>query len=106
RRRHAAGRRHHGALGPSRGARDPEGGGMTASAWDVIVIGAGANGLVAATRLARAGLRTLVLERSDAVGGQGRVVEFAPGFSAAPLGLDPGWLPPSVARAAGIDGVE
>ena len=36
---------------------------------DVIVIGAGHNGLIAATFLAKAGLKTLVLERSDRVGG-------------------------------------
>ena len=36
---------------------------------DAIVVGAGHNGLVAATLLARAGFRVLVLERSRAVGG-------------------------------------
>jgi phytoene dehydrogenase-like protein len=38
-------------------------------AWDAVVIGAGHNGLVAAAYLAKAGLRTLVLERRDRVGG-------------------------------------
>ena len=42
---------------------------MTPSAVDVIVIGAGHNGLVAAERLARAGHTTLVLERRPTVGG-------------------------------------
>jgi phytoene dehydrogenase-like protein len=37
--------------------------------YDAIVIGAGHNGLVAAAYLARAGRRTLVLERRDVVGG-------------------------------------
>ena len=36
---------------------------------DVIVVGAGHNGLTAAAYLAKAGLRTLVLERRDIVGG-------------------------------------
>ncbi|HET9951447.1 MAG TPA: NAD(P)/FAD-dependent oxidoreductase [Candidatus Eisenbacteria bacterium] len=70
--------------------------------FDVVVVGAGANGLVAAARLAKSGLRVLLLERADSLGGQGAVVEFAPGFRAAPLGIDPGWLPPSVASGLGL----
>jgi phytoene dehydrogenase-like protein len=70
---------------------------------DVIVIGAGANGLVAATVLARARQRVLLLEREAVAGGLGRTVEFAPGFRAAPLAIDPGWLPPQVARAVGLE---
>ena len=73
---------------------------------DVVVIGGGANGLVASARLAQRGLRVLLLERDEALGGQGRLVEFAPGFRAAPLGFDPGWLPASVARGFGLDGLE
>ena len=76
------------------------------ASYDVIVIGAGANGLVAATRLGQAGLRVLLLEGADSLGGQGRVVEFAPGFRAAPLGTDPGWLPAPIARALGIPAPE
>ena len=78
---------------------------MSPSAFDVIVIGAGANGLVAASRLAQAGRRVLVVERSAAAGGQGRVITFAPGFSAAPLRLDPGWMPPKIASALGLEGL-
>ncbi|HMI30155.1 MAG TPA: NAD(P)/FAD-dependent oxidoreductase [Candidatus Limnocylindrales bacterium] len=78
---------------------------MSATAYDVIVIGAGANGLVAAARLGKAGLRVLLIERDETLGGQGRLMEFAPGFRAAPLGLDPGWLPPSVARGLGLEGL-
>ncbi|HYR52261.1 MAG TPA: NAD(P)/FAD-dependent oxidoreductase [Candidatus Dormibacteraeota bacterium] len=74
--------------------------------YDDIVIGGGANGLVAATTLARAGRRVLLLEREEALGGQGRLIEFAPGFRAAPLGLDPGWLPPVIAAAVGIQTLE
>ncbi len=47
---------------------------------DVVVIGGGHNGLVAAAFLAKAGLKTLVLERTDHVGGGARMSEIAPGF--------------------------
>jgi phytoene dehydrogenase-like protein len=66
--------------------------------YDAIVIGGGRNGLVAAATLASAGREVLVVEERESVGGIARKVEFAPGFRAAPLGIDPGWLPPSVAR--------
>ena len=73
-----------------------------AASFDVIVIGAGGNGLVAAAALGKAGQRVLVLERGDAIGGQARSGEFAPGFRAAPLGADAGWVPPIVARGIGL----
>src|ERR1700730_2439201 len=49
---------------------------------DVIIIGAGHNGLVAAGYLARAGLDVLVLERRDLVGGACITEELWPGISA------------------------
>jgi len=76
------------------------------SGFDVVVIGAGANGLVAASRLAKAGRRVLLVERAAAVGGRSRALEFAPGFSAAPLDLDPGWLPAEIASALGLAGLD
>ncbi|NOT32678.1 MAG: NAD(P)/FAD-dependent oxidoreductase [Candidatus Eisenbacteria bacterium] len=79
---------------------------MSQPGYDAIVIGAGANGLVAAARLGLAGRRVLLLERTDSAGGQGAVTEFAPGFHAAPLGLDAGWLPPSIALSLNLDGLE
>jgi len=70
--------------------------------YDAIVIGAGANGLVAAATLGRAGRRVLVVDSAGMIGGRSRALEFAPGFSAAPLSIDAGWLPPQVARAIGV----
>ena len=49
--------------------------------YDVVVIGAGHNGLVAAAYLARAGMSTLVLERNERVGGAVASGEITrPGF--------------------------
>ncbi len=47
---------------------------------DVIIIGAGHNGLIAAAYLARAGLSVLILERRDRVGGGLPAEEFCQGF--------------------------
>lgn len=52
--------------------------------YDVAIIGGGHNGLVASFYLARAGLRTVVLERRSIVGGACVTEEFAPGFRASP----------------------
>jgi phytoene dehydrogenase-like protein len=48
--------------------------------YDVIIIGGGHNGLVAAAYLAKAGRRVLVLERRPLVGGASVTEEITPGF--------------------------
>lgn len=55
---------------------------MTMPLYDTIVIGAGHNGLVCASYLARGGQRVLVLEASALPGGLAADREFHPGFHA------------------------
>src|SRR5712671_7716002 len=50
------------------------------SSYDVIVVGAGHNGLTCAAYLARAGLKVRVVERRKVVGGAAVTEEFHPGF--------------------------
>ena len=52
---------------------------------DIIIIGGGHNGLVAACYLAKAGLKPLVLERRDQVGGGAVTEEIHPGFRCSTL---------------------
>ncbi|HEY7523152.1 MAG TPA: NAD(P)/FAD-dependent oxidoreductase [Candidatus Limnocylindrales bacterium] len=72
--------------------------------WDAIVVGAGHNGLVAAAYLARGGLRTLVLERRDRVGGAADTSELAPGVRIPTLADTVGRFRPSVARDLDLRG--
>jgi phytoene dehydrogenase-like protein len=66
--------------------------------FDAIVIGAGHNGLTAAAYLGRAGLRTLVLERRDIVGGCCVTEEIAPGCRASTTSYVASMLRPEVIR--------
>ena len=53
--------------------------------YDVTIIGAGHNGLVAACYLAKSGLKTLVLEQGGVVGGGAVTGEVSPGFRCSTL---------------------
>ena len=66
--------------------------------WDVVVIGAGHNALVTAAYLAKGGLRTLVLERRDRVGGAADTTELAPGIRVPTVAHTVGRLRPSVQK--------
>ncbi len=68
------------------------------SNFDVIVIGSGHNGLVCGAYLARAGLKTLVLERRNIVGGAAVTEEFSPGFRASRFSYVMSLLHPRVIR--------
>jgi phytoene dehydrogenase-like protein len=69
---------------------------------DAIIIGGGHNGLVAAAFLARAGLKPLVLERRDRVGGCAGTTELAPGFLCPTLAHTAA-IDPAIVRALGLE---
>jgi len=66
--------------------------------FDIIIIGGGHNGLVAACYLAKAGLKTLVLERRQIVGGGAITEEIHPGFRCSTLDHHAGPLLPQVIK--------
>ncbi len=74
--------------------------------FDHVVIGAGHNGLVCATLLAKAGRRVLVLEARDTVGGMATTREFAPGFRVSACAHLLYALPEELARELAAHGLE
>jgi phytoene dehydrogenase-like protein len=70
--------------------------------WDAIVVGGGHNGLVCATYLARGGLRTIVLEARDTVGGAVATTELVPGVRVPTYAHTVGRLRGSIARDLGL----
>lgn len=69
---------------------------------DVIIIGAGLNGLVAANYLAKAGKKVLVLERRAIIGGQAATESFGDGFAADALHAG-GQLRPDIVSDLDLD---
>lgn len=66
--------------------------------FDVIIVGAGHNGLVAAGYLARAGKTVLVVEQRDRVGGACTLEEPFPGFTMSPCAYVVSLLRPEIIR--------
>jgi phytoene dehydrogenase-like protein len=75
---------------------------LTARRWDVIVVGAGHNGLACAAYLARAGQQVLVLEARERVGGACTLEEPWPGFRVSPCAYLCGLLHPLVIEELGF----
>ena len=63
---------------------------FTNNTYDVIVIGAGHNGLTAAALLAKQGRKVLILERRSIIGGLAAGEEFHPGYHSGGLLHDTG----------------
>jgi len=75
---------------------------LASGPFDVVIIGAGHNGLTCGAYLARAGLKTLVLERRGVIGGAAVTEEFAPGFRTSTFSYLMSLLHPKVIRDLGL----
>jgi phytoene dehydrogenase-like protein len=71
--------------------------------YDIIIIGGGHNGLVAACYLARAGLKALVVERREIVGGAAVTEEIHPGFRCSTLSHSAAPFSSQVVKDFGLD---
>lgn len=76
---------------------------MTGRAYEVVVVGAGLDGLVAAITLARDGKDVLVVERRENVGGLAAGEEFHPGYRTAGVLHDTSGVRRAVARRLDLE---
>ncbi|MEM7394047.1 MAG: NAD(P)/FAD-dependent oxidoreductase, partial [Verrucomicrobiota bacterium] len=72
--------------------------------WDVIVVGAGHNGLCCATYLAQAGRKVLVVEAREKVGGACTLEETWPGYRISPCAYLCGLLHPLILQELDLTG--
>jgi phytoene dehydrogenase-like protein len=72
------------------------------TAYDAIVVGAGHNGLVCANYLADFGMKVLVLERSDRIGGACVTEELFPGFRISTASYSLSLLLPDIISELGL----
>src|SRR5215831_557415 len=74
-----------------------------AEARDVVTIGGGHNGLIAAFYLAKAGFKPLLVERRPQTGGAAITEEFHPGFRCSTLAHSAGPILPEIVRDMALD---
>ena len=75
---------------------------LASQRWDVLIVGAGHNGLTCAAYLARAGKRVLVLESRERIGGACTIEEPWPGVRMSPCAYLAGLLHPLVIEELGL----
>ena len=64
--------------------------------YDVVIVGAGHNGLIAAAYLAKAGYDVAVFEKNGHVGGMSSTYEFIPGYKFSTGAMYMGAMPPQI----------